>query len=492
MKRDLYNKVNKKYQHTKKLSTMLRTKFFFATITLMLGANIFLTNCTVQQKGKVGNSHGNNDKEKINPEKIAYEIPKILPPLKGLDVPFKTYKIEGNKDQKIVIDETGTTINIPADAFVDKNGNQVAGPVEIKFREFHNAGDVILSGIPMEDPITGKHMETAGMFEIRGNVNGNEIYIKEDKTVEVKLASYNEGNHFDFFQFDESKGRWETLEKNKEPEINLVKVDRLKTLDCRAPQKPVKPVKRGSSKNLVFELNFNYKRFPELEMFRNVAWQFAGKPGDADNPEKMEAFDSQWTDIDLKRAGGYYELTLRTTNKTIKTRVFPLLGSRDYELAMKDFDKKVADFEKIKEAHNKKREMAQKNADLLRVASIDKFGIFNHDCWRENVTELQVSVDFDSQYDYLEKMNLQYFLINRNNKAVVKYSGLSKLNYSRGIKSKIIAILPDNRIAVFSENDFIALDNKKLPNGEKVTIKMPTADIKIEKPEDLINILAMD
>jgi hypothetical protein len=493
MKRDLYNKVNKKYQHTKKLSVMLRTKFFFGMITLMLGTNIFLTNCTFQQKGNVGNSLGKNDKEKEKPENIAYEIPKILPPLKGIDVPFKTYKVEGNKEQKIVIEETGTIINIPANAFVDKNGNPVSGPLEIKFREFHNAGDVILSGIPMVDPVTGKNMETAGMFEIRGNASGNEIFIKDDKNIEVKLASFNEGNHFDFFQFDESTGRWETLEKNKEPEINLVKVEKLRTLDCNAPKKPVKPVKRGSNKNLVFELNFNYKKFPELEMFRNVAWQFAGKPGDADNPEKMEAFDSKWSDISLKKADGYYDLTLKTKDNTINTRVLPLLASGDYEQAMKEFDKKVADFEKIKDVHNKRREIAQMNADFLRTAEISNFGVFNHDCWRENDAVLQVNVDFDVQYDHLEKMKSHYYLINRNNKAIVNYyDGMKTLRYTRGMKNKLIAILPDNKVAVFSENDFVALEKKNLKNGEHFTLKMPTANVEIKKPQDLYDILAMD
>ena len=46
--------------------------------------------------------------------------------------------------------KNGTHISIPKSAFVDKNGNLVTENVVVKFREFHDAKSILLSGIPMQ------------------------------------------------------------------------------------------------------------------------------------------------------------------------------------------------------------------------------------------------------------------------------------------------------------------------------------------------------
>src|SRR6478736_1263421 len=45
---------------------------------------------------------------------------------------------------------SGSFIDIPANAFVDGKGNPVTGKVKLSFKEYHDAADIILSGIPLE------------------------------------------------------------------------------------------------------------------------------------------------------------------------------------------------------------------------------------------------------------------------------------------------------------------------------------------------------
>lgn len=129
------------------------------------------------------------------------------PAFEGVDVPFYSFKFDAAKGTKISLDN-GTSINVPKNAFVDKDGKTIAGEVELNYREFHNAADIIASGIPMHDPATGQYMETAGMFEMKGNQGGDDISIAPGKDIEVKMASYNQDGNFDFWQYDATKGAW--------------------------------------------------------------------------------------------------------------------------------------------------------------------------------------------------------------------------------------------------------------------------------------------
>src|SRR5580698_4924840 len=71
----------------------------------------------------------------------------IKPPLAGVDVPFKEYKVDAEKGDTIFY-KTGSIILFPPNAFVDENGNLIKGEVQIKYREFTNPIDLYLSGIP--------------------------------------------------------------------------------------------------------------------------------------------------------------------------------------------------------------------------------------------------------------------------------------------------------------------------------------------------------
>jgi hypothetical protein len=185
---------------------------------------------------------------------------------------------------------------------------------------------------------------------------------------------------------------------------------------------------------------------------------------------------------------------LKNKDKSFEMRVQPVLKGKDYEKAMGDFQKKMQDFDKVKEAMAQKIEMLENQAELQRSYAVSGFGIYNWDFWKDNSqTNLQVEVDFDSEFDYAEKLSsLTFFLVNNNRKAVVKYTleDLSKrFAYPKEEDNMLVAVLPGNKVACFSKEDFKALKSKR---GEKAVFRMKTSNIKINSIDDISKVLAMN
>ena len=198
-------------------------------------------------------------------------------PLPNVKTPPYVFKIDASEKHELVT-KKGSKITIPKDAFVDKNGNPISGEVEVKFEEFHDATDIILSGIPMnittEDGEMGS-FESAGMFNISGAQNGEEIRIGNNKTIEIELASFEEESDFNFYKFDEEKGQWKEKAKAVAVSENQIRQETEEKLKALPPQ-PIE-VKKASSSDFVFELAINKEKNPELESFDNVMWRLAEK-----------------------------------------------------------------------------------------------------------------------------------------------------------------------------------------------------------------------
>ena len=114
----------------------------------------------------------------------------VKPPLPFDDVSRTNYEVD-NSSSATIKTSSGTAIKIPANAFVDENGNPVEGNVTVSYREFKNPLDFILSGIPMSynDGEGKNQFISAGMFEINASVDGKKVFLKEGSKVEMDFAS---------------------------------------------------------------------------------------------------------------------------------------------------------------------------------------------------------------------------------------------------------------------------------------------------------------
>lgn len=424
-------------------------------------------------------------------EGVERAILAVQPPITGLDVPFQSYTVPTSEGMTIET-ATGTTIEIPANAFVDKDGNPIAGTVDIQFREFHDATDIIASGIPMHNPETGEFMETAGMFEIKGAQNGQEIFVKGDKDIQVNLASFNEGNQFNFYKLGSKDCRWED-KGTAEAKPNLKKQTRLMELDAELPLVPVKPRKHSNVENFVFDLDVNYSMFPELKTFKGVVWEYAGQ---GENPEKNEwIFSSNWDRIFLEKSStGYFELVLSNKDKKFKTLVRPVLSDENYEEALAAFtETKMKAYNKVKKEQQDERDRLNAQANLVRSFNVAGFGTYNWDVWHQpGRTRCIAKPKFDLMANVDSEINkISYFLVMGERHAVVRYdpSTLAKFSFKPSDDNALLAILPEGKVAIFSVKDFKKLDLSKIEKEGSALMEMATETMTVASLGNLDEVL---
>lgn len=205
----------------------------------------------------------------------------IEPPFKEVELPRQELTLDPSKEH-VVKFESGLTIDVPANAFVDANGNEVTGEVTLQLKTFETPAEIIASGIPMtfEDGDHTRDFESAGMFQIQGVANGEEIAIAEGKDLAVNYPSGSVGE-YDFFYFEESesegitKGHWQQLSEPKEPE------------------------KKEAEGFGTFKLQFDDTSYAELAPLSEIDWKAATELHNPLNAENKWVLDEKWTMLDV-------------------------------------------------------------------------------------------------------------------------------------------------------------------------------------------------
>lgn len=156
----------------------------------------------------------------VKQEAFIKQHPLVNPAVSGIEIAPDVYTV--NTLTGTVLEYgSGTRIIVPPMAFVDACGNPVAGNVDITYREFRDQLDVVLSGIPMDydsGGVEGK-FESAGMFDIEASQNGEEVFLAEDKQIDMKFAVTDTASDINFYRLDESSG-WQYLENTGHVELD--------------------------------------------------------------------------------------------------------------------------------------------------------------------------------------------------------------------------------------------------------------------------------
>ena len=294
-------------------------------------------------------------------EKLA-----IQQPLENIEVPAQQFTVKTDKAQTLTMDN-GSSIEIPANAFVDADGQPVQGEVNIEYREFHTPAQIISSGIPMKviaDDGSEEWMQTAGMFELEGFVNGEAVFIAEGKAVNVNMVSHVDGA-YDFWYFDKDNGNWDNL-GTSQPMPNATTTGTSEAFsNVQAPRRPTKP--RTVKKEYALNFELDYSEFPALKDKEGVVWQYNGDSEEDAPSNNTWIYDEDWTDIDLKHIkGDEYQVILTSDRTDYSAIVVPVLTGDDYEAAMAAYQQQFNDYQAAMQLAQNQREVAQQRADFLR------------------------------------------------------------------------------------------------------------------------------
>jgi hypothetical protein len=479
------------------------------------------------------------------------EGPYINPPFKDLNVQYKKYYLDAERGGMITY-KTGSKVVIPSNAFSDMNGNPLKGKVEIRYKEFHDAVDFLVSGIPMTYDSAGVkyQLESAGMVEVLGFQNGKPVRIAKGKTLKIQMASEYEGGIYNLYFLDTLSRNWSFRGKDKvvfatpgwDTSCSVMAGDSIVTDVYRntkgysleeygesdnskslnevesaqkeiakiEKEKPAKP-KKAVDERYRFNIDVTPQEFPEIYEYKGLLFEV----GPENKNFNSGMYNMNWDEVEMKQGipGINYNLTFTKAGKAQTFIVYPVYEGKDSVAIMKLYRQKYSAYktklEKRKEEERKKQEAyamelkkmeeervtsqkswveAEKKAkqeagknglainygNIRRDFAIDNFGIWNSDCPMKYLNEVSVIAKFVDGNNKPLAIDIAYQIDKKKNTLFCNYlyKKPAELKYDPNGTNMIFAVLTNQKLGIFSEEDFKKADPQ---NGKFTFVLKETA-----------------
>lgn len=387
-----------------------------------------------------------------------------IQPIKGLETPVRTFKIDAADAATIDLPNGGSII-FPANAFVDANGKIINGEVKVEWQEFHSLTDIMLSGIPMKYDSAGVEHDfvSGGMFTIDATHQGEKVDLAEGKTATVNLASYSDTECFNFYELDEKTGDWK---------YETTKVG----TPLESSEKKVEP---KNTNNSILDVTVDLVDFPELKSKQIVGWKTT-EPVSAELRTKLKTHPS---DVELQKRGNNYALLIQRKGFEKSIEVTPHLLSD----ALADKNNLML------EAKEKYSELLayQQNAEsgkLVRTIEIPSMGTFNWDKVLKRKKQQQLLATFNLNKEVNADFVTLFFLSPDENVAIqCNANGTPGFNFDPTLPNYLVAILPDNSILMVDDKGFDKARNAN--SGERHTFHFQDVNKKVATPQELADLL---
>ncbi len=362
----------------------------------------------------------------------------VAAPIKDLEKKFTTYEIDASTGG-VIKHTTGSELTIPANAFVRPDGTPATGKVNVRYREFHDAVDIFLSGIPMNYDSSGVkyQLESAGMMEVYANQAGEELSLAKDKSLDMALKNdikKEKNQAYNIYELDPKSKRWifrtsdrvERLSNSKYTEaaqtdavttesnsIEIENTKKMRTLVAESDaaesdlkhlrlEAPAMPQKTTSS-DYVFDINFNGLQYRGVagnqttlrnmkenqsdindlkrKLYQGAMWKLVQSGSKL--PSNYST--TQWDDIEVVDKGkNIFTLSLKKDDKVIAMDVTPVLVGKNYDKAMAEYNQRFAAFQaNVAEKEAKLNDLKQnfatekaKERELSKKTSDEKVAAF--------------------------------------------------------------------------------------------------------------------
>jgi hypothetical protein len=275
------------------------------------------------------------------------DVPFVNPPLDGVDVPYSDYAVVAERGDTIFY-PSGSIIVLPSNAFVDKDGKEVTGKVDVSYREFADPVDFFLAGISMAyDSANVRYIfESSGMCEILASQNGQPLYVNQAAKPQVNLVSPTSNPMHNVYYLDQEKRQWVVQgkdivsdftfgpESEGQPQSDFVSL----------PPEPVMPAKPSGTRPS-FSIIVEPGSLPELEVYNQLKFEVA--PEDMNYSPDYGAI--QWENVDVKRGRrqGTYDVTFSKTDLSVTFIALPVVDESHYAAAMDTYRQKKSEREEL-------------------------------------------------------------------------------------------------------------------------------------------------
>lgn len=442
---------------------------------------------------------------------LGQQLGKIEPPIPELAKKYTNFDIDPAQENVLEL-PSGTIITVPASALVDETGKPITGKATITYREYHDAIDVLLSGIPMDYHLKNQKrtMQTAGMFDLNGNQNGKPIFVKEGVGIQVDFASFEEGNDYNFFSLDENQG-WEFIdyvapvpnEGRTKLEKEVVKLSR----QLKGQKKNLFVFNYNSILDITYNNNWSEivknKTNPSvlikakkygLDYYKSTVYQFINYKGNQ-YPVDMMVWRNkggEWPSWSRKEAcqldvkpikGNLYRITVKKDNKIFVGKIeaivplkymfqySPEKWKKNAKSIMKEVSVKE---EKLRIELEEKRKKMEQQAAVIRSFEVAGFGIYNYDKLLKEDNRIDIIANFEM--DNTE--NLEWVIcLPEDGKTVIKYprKDWNKVALLPNNAARFMTILTNKKVGVYTVEAYQKIAFEEL----KTKIEKPTITFKL-------------
>lgn len=421
------------------------------------------------------------------------------------DLTGETFTIENPTQATTFTTQSGTTIAIPANALVDAAGNVLHDPVTIRYREFRDVAEIISSGIPMTVKGEGEQtewMQTAGMFEIRGFHNGQVANIATDKSIEVGFVSPVDGA-YDAWALDDETNEWTNLGPGSDPAEIPVEGSRLNNLNqeiealaaktAEAPQKPM----YEKQNEIRIDDPANLNQFPELRDSRSHLFVYAGKKAAKAPKNNPWIRDKDWSRYELAPGPktGVYELTLLAEDTIFSMLVEKAPKPSDLAAANAAYQQLLADYKANLVTLRELEAVRAQQRAFRRTIQVQDFRIYNYDIlWKSSRNiPLMANFNFGDMPETLKNAITVYFVTNKDQVVVGLDKGSwHKFRFDPAMDNKLIAVLPDNQVALFQQSRFKQKEKEIVAaRNKEYTFEMEIQKQPVQKLNDLKEVIKL-
>lgn len=366
----------------------------------------------------------------------------INEPWEDVLVPEQSFAFMAESGDTIALDN-GTIIRIPGGILVNSKGEKVTGEVELTYTEMYTPASIIASGIPMDYDSGGTNFQfqSAGMFDMNANQNGDPLAIETGKSIEMDFATTRRDMTYSFYHYDTVAHAWDfqDIPEVDTNEARAIAEEELAAAESTAPLKPAE----YNGKDPVIELDFDLSKHPELAGYEGIIWQYAGQ---GLNPENNKwIYNTDWVSADLNltnREQGTYALSLKNAEKSFTTFIRPVLKGQDYEKALADFTSRTEKFEAEESARRAEAERIAAIPPYVSRLYVLVFGVSNLDCIRHDPDFIFANVKFNLKDFAGSRSNVTVYVISGAQQTTIAYSAASStaFYYKPGLVNKAIAV----------------------------------------------------
>lgn len=402
---------------------MIRLNFLSLT-TFLLAMTLWSCSKKESPKQKTITHTKTPSKTKTLAIKTAY----ITPPLQGVTIPQKKHTIMAETGGIYKL-PSGTELQVPPQAFLDRNGNLVRGKVDLSYREFRDPIDFFVSGIPMTYQKNGQKFtfESVGMCEINASQQGQPLRVNPANKIGIKMLSKNNAPDFNCYLLDTVSRQWKEVRRNMPA--------RKVASHLKKPVKPIKPQQMASTDSIL-TIALKPGQFPEMQMYKGVEFKVLQSL----DMSISKGVRIAWSDIAMKATSipEVYHITFIDEEKRASYMVRPVFAEKDYRKALQKYRRKFAEYQQ------QLRKISE--TKVSRFFQINSFGIWNCDRPIMEKKFKQIMANFQNESGEKIQTN-QVYVVSKRYNAMFKFLSHEKIRYEKEGENLVWCITAQGKLA---------------------------------------------